>query len=290
MCVTPQHFADQLRVLRTFAHPISLREMVRGLQDGDLPERAVTVTFDDGYADATSHARPLLERYQTPATVFVATGYIGREFWWDELARILLSPATLPERLSMPLNGGNYEWTSGDTDSIRLDKGAPDPRRRLLQSLYERLLPLSPVEREEALALLCNWAEATSDDGLHPRALTADELVELATGGLVDIGAHTVTHPILSNLSVEAQRAEIQGSKARLEELLGRPVTSFSYPNGSLSKETPMIVRAAGFTCACASSADIVWRRSNRFCLPRFWIPNWDGQTFSRWLRRWHRG
>ena len=124
-------------------------------------------------------------------------------------------------------------------------------------------------------------------DGPQTRALTADELTELAAGGLVDIGAHTMTHPVLAELPIAAQQAEIQGSKARLEELLGHPVTSFSYPNGSLCEETPSLVRDSGFSCACASHNDIAWRGSDPFHLPRFWVPNWDGEAFERWLNMW---
>jgi peptidoglycan/xylan/chitin deacetylase (PgdA/CDA1 family) len=83
------------------------------------------------------------------------------------------------------------------------------------------------------------------------------------------------------------QEIEIQQSKACLEALLGQPVISFSYPNGSLSEDTVSIVKEAGFACACTSVRDVVWRGSNCFQLPRFWIQDWDGATFYRWLVRW---
>jgi len=101
LCVTPQHFAEQLQVLHKYTQPISLRQLAKGLLDGNLPKRSVVVTFDDGYADVVDYAAPLLERYQIPATVFVSTGYVGREFWWDELERIVLSAAVLPDELSL---------------------------------------------------------------------------------------------------------------------------------------------------------------------------------------------
>lgn len=288
MCVTPQHFAEQCEVLRRYVQPVSLQELVRGLQDGKLPRRAVAITFDDGYADNLDNVKSLLECYQIPTTVFVATEYIGREFWWDELERILISPAILPERLCLSVDGNTYEWVLDDAVHTTQVKEAPGSRQRLLQSLYKRLLSLSSTERQEVLAQL--KAEAELDSPPYCRALMPDELVELVTGGLVDVGAHTVTHPALAGLSVEAQWSEIQRSKAYLEELLGRPVTSFSYPNGSLSEDTPRLVREAGFTCACASYNDVVWRRSDPFHLPRFWIPNWNGATFSRWLGWWLHG
>lgn len=288
--VTPQHFAEQLQILRQCACPISLKDLVRGLQQRSLPKRAVALTFDDGYADILYQAKPLLERYEIPATLFVATGYIGGEFWWDELERVLLSPAILPESLCLSINGGIYEWTSSDIAQNKLETEKSDPRHHLLLSLYQRLLPLSAREQWEVLDQLWSWAGTGRDDQPSYRVLTAEELVELSVGGLVEIGAHTVTHPILATLPVAAQQSEIQQSKICLEKLLGRPVTSFSYPNGSLSEATLTIVRESGFICACASYDDIAWRGSNLFRLPRFWIPNWNGATFSGWLQRWLHG
>jgi peptidoglycan/xylan/chitin deacetylase (PgdA/CDA1 family) len=285
--VTPQHFAEQLEVLRRYTHPIRLEELVQGLQNRNLPRRAVVVTFDDGYADVLHNANPLLERYQIPATVFVSTGYMGGEFWWDELARMILSPITLPARLSLPVNGSIYEWASDETVHIPIKEKTTNCRQRLLLSLYERLLPLSSIERQKAMTKLRDWVGVELDNQPDCRALTADELNELATEGLVDIGAHTVTHPFLAELPISVQQSEIQQSKTCLEELMARPVTSFSYPNGSSSQETMAVVGDSGFVCACTSDNDVVRQGSNRFNLPRFWIPNWDGTSFSRWLQWW---
>ncbi len=290
ICVTPQHFAEQLEVLCRYTQPIRLQELVQGLQNGNLPRRAVVLTFDDGYADVLHHAKPLLERYQIPATIFVATDYIGREFWWDELARMILSPMTLPGSLSLSVNGNIYEWASDETVHIPIKEKTTRCRQRLLLSVYEQLLPLFPVERQKVMAKLCAWTGAEPDNQTNCRALTPDELIELATGGLMDVGAHTVTHPVLPELPIAVQQSEIQQSKTCLEKLLTRPVTSFSYPNGSSAKETMAIVADSGFACACTSHNDIVRRGSDRFNLPRFWVPNWDGTNFSRWLRQWLHG
>jgi len=121
------------------------------------------------------------------------------------------------------------------------------------------------------------------------RALTADELSELSRDDLVDIGAHGETHSLLAQLPAATQESEIQRSKAVLERVLGRPIVGFSYPYGSVSATTAEIVRRAGYAFACASHTDVASAASHRFVLPRFWIPDWDGRTFSRWLTRWLR-
>lgn len=283
LCVTPQHLSEQLEVLSQVGQVVSLRELVSSLQERRVPKRAAVLTFDDGYADVLHHAKPLLESYRTPATVFVTTGSLGREFWWDKLERMLLSSATLPEQLSLQIRDGSYEWVSGNPEH----RPTPGPHQDVFQSIYRSLLFLSPVEREKAMVQLWAWAGTVPADRPSRRALTVDELLELASGDLIDVGAHTVTHPVLAGLPIPEQQSEIQESKVHLEKILGRPVTGFAYPNGSSSQATRAIVRESGFSYSCASYNDVVWRRSDPFHLPRFWIPDWDGETFRRWLRLW---
>src|SRR3954471_4527910 len=114
--VTPQRFAEHLEIVRKHGRPMRLRQLVQALRDGNLPSRAVVVTFDDGYADNLYKAKPLLERYDIPATVFVVTCAIGREreFWWDDLERLLLQPGTLPETLHLCIDGSAYRWELGE--------------------------------------------------------------------------------------------------------------------------------------------------------------------------------
>lgn len=283
VCVTPQHFSEQIEVCCRVARVISLPDLVKALTERRVPKRTVILTLDDGYVDALLHAKPVLERHQVPATVFVTTGSLGREFWWDELERVLLLSVDLPEPLSLEVRDDGYQWVVGNSRQ----RPTAGTRSAIIQLLHRSLLPLSPEDRGRAIAQLSAWLGMAPDHRSARRALTDNELTDLAAGGLIDIGAHTVTHPVLADLDISVQRSEIQGSKAHLEKLLARPVTSFSYPNGSLTQETLTIVQHAGFDCACGSYNDVVWRGSNRFHLPRFWVPDWDGERFSRWLRLW---
>jgi peptidoglycan/xylan/chitin deacetylase (PgdA/CDA1 family) len=102
----------------------------------------------------------------------------------------------------------------------------------------------------------------------------------LASGGLVEIGAHTLTHPTLPPQPLEIQRAEIFQSKAACETLSGRKVISFSYPFGDSVPATAELVREAGFTSAC--SAGRVNRGTERFRLPRLTVQDWDGAELER--------
>ncbi len=307
LCVSPKHFAEQMEHVRRSHRVLSLRGLIRTLTDGRLPKRVVVLTFDDGYVDNLWNAKPILEKYELPATVFVTAGYVGsdREFWWDELERLLLHPGALPETLRLSLNGTSHRWELGEAahyseDAYRRHRcwnagtpGDPTPRHRACRDLHRSLRPLGCEEQKTALGALQSQASA---DGAQARtgyrALTRDEVYQLAAGGIVEIGAHTVSHPVLSALPATAQRAEIQESKARLEEILGRPVTSFAYPYGTRSdytSETVAVVRETGFACACSTFANVVRRRTDRFQLPRFVVRDWGGEEFAARLREWFR-
>ena len=300
LCVTPRHFAQHLEVLRRFTHPQHIRTLSQSLQDGCIPDLSVAVTFDDGYADNLDNARPLLEHYDIPATVFLTTGYIGlgREFWWDELERLLLQPGSLPPVLRLDINGMMYQWELGDAAyypearwrrerSWRPFADSPSSRHSLYTSLWQLLRPLPESERQTVLNNLLVWADAEPNSRQTHRTLSLQAAVALGRGDLIEIGSHTVTHPLLSTLSSVLQQEEIQRSKARLEEIIGRPITSFAYPYGDYTAETVGVVRQAGFNCACSTNAGIAQRDSDRFQLPRVPVEDWDGEEFNRRFCAW---
>ena len=298
LCVAPSHFAEHLEVLRQHARPTKLQHLSRALLDEKLLDRSVVVTFDDGYADNYYNAKPLLERHGIPATVFVITGYIGRScgFWWDELDRLFLRSDALPEKLDLSVDGNKYHWQldkTGDyNEEISRRRWRPGEEirgsyRSLYEALWKLLRPMAEDERQRVLHELRGWAGAK--EVVHPshRPLSLKELVSLGQGDLVEVGAHTVTHPALPRLSPDSQRDEISGSKSQLEEILDRPVASFSYPYGNLSQQTVGIVRKAGFSCACSTRAGAVSLSSERFQLPRVEVQDWDGDEFAGQLSRW---
>lgn len=299
LSVTPQHFSEHLEFLGKHTRTMRLGDVVQGLRDGNLPQHGAVITFDDGYADNLYNAKPLLETYGIPATVYVTTGVMGqkREFWWDELDRILLSPGLLPKTLRLEVNGSLYQWDLGDAayysekDYHRdrgwhvLEKYDPGPRQSLYQSLSKLLRPLAERERHKILDDLLNWADADSFGRRTHQVLSPDEVLSLAEGGLVEIGAHTVNHALLVSLPVAAQKAEMTNSKERLEELLGGPVTSFSYPFGrrrDYTVDSVQLVRQAGFKNASSSIPGLVTLGSDLYQLPRFLVNDWGGDEFAR--------
>jgi peptidoglycan/xylan/chitin deacetylase (PgdA/CDA1 family) len=276
-----------MEVLHALANPIRLEELVHAIENSQLPSKAVVVTFDDGYADNFYEGKPLLEHYEIPATVFITTGSIGSQFWWDEMEYILLSTPRLPERLEISFNDFTFRWDSENCACKNSENKNFKHGKHLLMTLYKKLLPMSYEARKRVITHLQNWSGFEPEESPPYRAMTSDELIQLVSDGLIDVGTHTVSHPILSELSDIEQRMEVLQGKEILEKILDRKVKSFSYPHGLPSEETMAIVRNSGFICACSSYNDVALRGSDPFCLPRFWVQDWDGKTFERWLQRW---
>ncbi len=301
LAVSTSRFDEQLAALRQAFDPIPLTALVASLKRGENPA-GVVLTFDDGYSDNLHNALPLLERHACPATVFVTSGYVGgiREFWWDELERILLVPASAPETRQLRIAGRDLAWDLGrsaqrsptDNRSWNLvDRRDPTARHTVYRSLCSSLRRLTPKDRESLLEDLRGWAGVDHGPRLSHRPVTEEELLELAKDGLVEIGAHTAEHPALAALALSTQRDEIESSKRYLESVLGKHVAHFSYPFGrgrrprqTYKRETVKLVERAGFSGACAVKPTLR-RRPNPYELPRLIVQDWDGDELLRRIR-----
>ncbi len=306
LAVEPERFAEQMEVLRRHYRVLSLSELNACMRNGKVPRKAVAVTFDDGYADNLLGARPLLERHAVPATVFVTTGKLEQdsEFWWDELASVLLETPSLPDALSVQVNGERYSWSlrnddgapapAADADGRNwnvLRKTPPTPRQRAYQELAAIVRPLDATMQESVMSQLAEWTGTRRTIRDTHRALTPGEVVRLDAGGLVEVGAHTVTHPVLSAHPGDTQQREVRLSKRRLEDILGREVGLFAYPFGAradYTAESVGIVRESGFACACSNFEGWVRHGTSAYELPRYLVRDWDGEAFARKLHAWY--
>lgn len=296
LCVSPQNFAAQMEVLRRRRRPMRLAELTEQLGRGRCPRGAVVVTFDDGYRDNLLAALPVLQAFDMPATVFCTAGVVGREepFWWDRLAGLLLGPQPLPPALALDVGGhqqhcelhaaARYDAADRAADRRRRDDVVPTSARlRFYREVWGWLRPLADCDRTVALDQIARWSSAAGAD--VPRPLSREQAQALAASPLIEIGAHSVTHAALSELTPSAQRMEIGHSKAQLEALVGRPVVSFAYPFGDQASDTAALVREAGFRSSCTTEAGAVRARTDPFQLPRIAVGDWDADTLARTLR-----
>ncbi len=279
LCVTPEHFAEHLEVLRKCC----LIKLSQARSSGGIFDRAygrVAVTFDDGYADNIAQAAPLLERHGIPATLFIVTGYVGatREFWWDELEKIIFESDCLPPtELITPDRNRSF--------ALRLTRESA--RLPLYLSLYDFLQPLTHEVRLAMMDQLLQASRQTASVRPSHRMMTSDEIRKLAGNGLFEIGAHTTTHPKLSAQPIATQQDEVLGSKTWLEELIGKPVVSFAYPFGGsdhYTRSTVEVVRNSGFTYACTTAARRVEAADDPLELPRINMTDMSGEEFEKLL------
>ena len=308
LSVSPAHFSEHLQVLKRRGTLLNIRDLAAALERRTTPRRFLAVTFDDGYVDNLRNARPLLERFDAPATVFVSSGLLGREspFWWDELQDLLLFSRSLPEMLRIDTPAGPWEYPMGRATSLgdatppeslggwRASAGkAPTKRQAAYVAIHAMLSALGPSECESGMRQLRSQIGRAGNDagsGESGRPLSPEEAVELGRGGLVEIGAHGQTHARLARLSEEEQRREIAGSRRHLEELLGNGVTSFAYPFGGkqdFSAKTASIVQEEGFSAACAATRGLVREDTDIWQLPRFHVEDSDGDQLDRRISQW---
>ncbi|MGE0551875.1 MAG: polysaccharide deacetylase family protein [Gemmatimonadales bacterium] len=280
IAVSPARFAEHLELIRRDFVPMALADLVAASAQGSPPRRAVAITFDDGYLDLAVTARPLLERFELPATAYLITDAldVDTEPWWDTLARVVLAPEAIGTRLTLAI--GNrvvaVDLAPGD------DPVGEAARIASLRLLVDRLRRLCPEARERAIGSI---PAGTGSIARKPddRLLRGREVIDLDRSSAIEIGAHTESHPMLASLDPAGRAAEIGGSKRRLEALLGHPIASFAYPYGTGTRYAKT-VREAGFRSACTTRARRLGRRTDPLRVPRVYVGDWDGDELARRL------
>ncbi len=237
LTVTEEVFDEHIRYLARNHPCLTLDEALAGLRSRRLPRGSVVVTFDDGYRDNLTRALPILRRHGVPATVYVTTGFIDGSAspWWYELEWLLARYGQ--DRIELP--GMTLELT--DAGSLG----------RAYANLALRMKMLDPAGQQELLAALRRGVgPAFSFRGMM---LDRDQLETLAADPLITIGAHTLTHPVLSRLRPAVLARELVQSRDRLAGWIGRPVRHFSYPFGGFDHAGPRefaAAEAAGYESA----------------------------------------
>lgn len=300
--VSPTHFEQQLQVLEQLGTVIPTTELVGRLQKRTLKNRSIAITFDDGYLDNYTTASPLLLHYQLPATFFIVSGNVGlnQEFWWDELAGILLLSERLPGALSLTLPGEGQLTADLQTEQLltpelrqkhqrwRASDAAPPTRRAgLFYQLWQHMKPLAAPAQQLVLQQLRAWASLPNTARPAYQSVSVNQLRELSAHPLFTIGAHTVTHPALASYPAAVQEHELAAGQQALRETIDQPVELLAYPYGNYSNETASIAAQLGFKAAFTTDARLVTARIEAHKIGRFQVNDWDGNEFKRRLVDW---
>lgn len=236
---TPAAFEQHMRHLARHYQVVSLEEVLNTVEKRTrLPNRAVLVTFDDAYHDFTEFAWPILKRYRLPATMFVPTAYPDqpdRAFWWDRLYRALTFTAQM-ELDPTPIGC--------------LPLRSSEERHQSLRRLQNHTKTLAHAEAIALVDEICSKL----DNGQSSRQsiLSWEELRQLVREG-VTLGAHTRTHPILTQLPPEQIREEISGSQRDLKREIGAVLPIFCYPDGGHNEDVVNVLSEEGFVLAFTS-------------------------------------
>ncbi|MDN5848810.1 MAG: polysaccharide deacetylase family protein [Nitrococcus sp.] len=259
-------FEEQIAHIARHYRCISAADLLANLARGRNDPYSVVVTFDDGFASNLHVALPILERFHVPATFFIVSDLVehGGSLWPDRLACIIGSTdaqtgefrGTVLSLRDAASKGAAYRSV------VKICKGLPsDERNRLLTELVQHLLV------DEAAFHTQAWWE-------DYRIMSAEEVALLSRSPLVEIGAHTVSHPVLSRIDADHARREIAGSKWALEQLLGR-VRYFAYPYGGADDYTPLhrqMCLDAGYEAAFSAKLGAVIRGTDCYEIPRMGI------------------
>ncbi|MDQ3003032.1 MAG: polysaccharide deacetylase family protein [Fibrobacterota bacterium] len=257
--VSTAEFDRQMGLLRSCFRVVSLDRLTEELDAGKLKPGTVCVTFDDGYLDNRQHALPILKKHGIPATIYLATGFIGTDAspWYDKVLRAVRDAKL--ERVDFAPAG-----------MAGADLSNPATRAATAYALLEWLKGFAPGPRD---AHVLDLARAL---GSPPAAagrlmLDWDDVRAMRKDGVV-FGAHTVTHPILSTIPESEMDREIGASKAAIESALQEEIRHFAYPNGRAADYTQGTVRILekhGFKTAMTTETGVNGPGSNRFELLR---------------------
>jgi peptidoglycan/xylan/chitin deacetylase (PgdA/CDA1 family) len=250
-------FTWQMETLASCFNVLPIADAITAIREDRVPPRAVCISFDDGYRSCHDFALPILNRLGLPATVFVTTGFLDGGNMWND--RIIEAIRLLPEGpLDLQDVGLGLHLMSGSED-----------RKKIAQKINDDSKYLSSDDRLKVIETLEKLTGINSNTSLM---LTRDMIANLAKNG-IEIGGHTITHPILSKLSDEDARYEIEGNKQVLEEIIGKKIHLFAYPNGKIKSDFDLrhvqMVSNAGYTAAFTTAFGTAAKQSDAFQIPR---------------------
>lgn len=240
LVVTPEAFREHLGALRRWYEVLPLGRAVERWRRGEVGDRPLAaITFDDGYQDNHAWAAPVLDEFGLPATFFVITGLVGTEAlpWYDALARAVeaLWARGGPGRAAEQAPGGLLE--------------AVEPGRRWDEAArvaVARAKALDPARRRDAVGRMVMAAGIAGAARPADRVMTWPQLRELVRAGH-EVGSHSRSHELLTQLDDEALRTELAGSRTDLERGLGIPVRTLCYPNGDTDDRVARLAAAVGY-------------------------------------------
>jgi len=264
-------FAWQMQLINKHFTPLSISAALKHLEQGTLPANAICVTFDDGYINNLEIAAPILQQLNIPATVYIATGFSDGENMFNDRVIDLLANETLSILSLIAIKEQPAELES------------TEKRIKVAHHILAKIKYLPIAERKTLIDAL--YQENNAQE-CPRKMMSAIQIKQLRSMG-IEIGAHTVEHPILKVLEPREQQQQIIESKKVLAKILGEEIKGFAYPNGKIEDDydltTKAIVEELAFDYAVSTNWGITTKDSDKFQLNRF--TPWDDKPWKFHLR-----
>jgi peptidoglycan/xylan/chitin deacetylase (PgdA/CDA1 family) len=242
---------------------VSLSELSTIIALGKKPRHPVVhFSFDDGYKDNFTLAFPLLKNNQIPFSVFVTSDFISRKkpfTWWYILEDLIIrnEPIFL-EKYGLSITSEDYSEKGPDEIFKEV--------RTLILNYFEKDFKyfeehLSALSRRSSIPEMMNW----------------DDINEMLSWELFDLGIHSKTHPRFSNLSTEQKEEEIASCRREIRQKTGVLSKYFAFPYGSLEdigdvNETTSIIDKLDIQLAFTTVAGMLNGNTDRRLVPRIFI------------------
>ena len=275
MSVSTTEFEWQIQYLRRHYNPINFQQFADWFHGNtELPDCPVLITFDDGHANNFEFALPILSKFEISPVCFVVTESLGtrKQTWFeDAYYRLMFSPAL------------TWKTQTGEVWPL----GTQQQRTAACGRFFTLCRSFTRTQQQTELdCMRADLPVSVSDDYYRARFefLSAAQLRRMREAG-VEIGAHTVTHPILSTLSPDSAHRELSLSKSQLENIIGSPVRAFAYPFGAPgldfgARETTLAAQS-GFSFAFAGEGGLVNPSSDALSIPRVGIGRMTRAQFA---------
>lgn len=239
---------------------LSMDKLVsKGFNSG---RKFVVFTFDDGFRDNLYHALPLLQKYEVPLNIYITTDFPDKKIilWWNVVEDVILRNTEL-----------SFEWF-GERMAFRCSSSAE--KNETFGSIHSLIQEGTELTIQQRALMFCRLFNTDPYASINELALSWDEVRQMSREKLVTMGAHTISHPVLSQLSESASLEEMRQSKLRIEKETGIEVKHFAYPFGGIKEATSREYESAascGYeTAVTLVSASILKEHKQKlFQLPR---------------------
>lgn len=254
MAVTPHEFAMQMRFISAHYDVVPFSRVVSAVTAGDkLPADMCVVTFDDGWRDVYQYAFPVLKAHGIPATVFLTTGYAGGTAWaWQERTRFMMAQVFGARQLI--LDRDDVRSVRDDLDAIGMAALLTMRRKRLRRYVLEAIRTLEARDSADRQAKVDRLERVVSQvtDGPARPFMSWDEVRDMSRHG-ISFASHTVSHPVLPDLTDDEACREIGHSVAEIREALGHEPRYLAYPYGKFDRRIVELAKQEMIQGACTT-------------------------------------